>query len=332
MFQHRRNRLMRLLAVIAALAIFTAACGNDDDDDTGAGDGDDTTTTAAADDNGDDGDDGNGDDGNGDMAAAECDEVSIGWIPWDEDVAVTNLWEALLEEQGVSVETTQSDVGPVYTGVASGDLDLFLDAWLPATHADYWEEFEADLESLAIWYDEGTLELTVPAYVDDVDSIADLADNADAFDSQIVGIEPGSGIMGITADDAMPTYGLDDWDLVESGTPAMLAELERAINNEEPIVVTLWHPHWAYGAYDLKDLEDPEGSMGEAEELHAIARADFSSDCPVIAEWISNFEMDGESLAALTNLVINEADSEMEGVEEWLSDEDNRALADSWMS
>jgi hypothetical protein len=95
----------------------------------------------------------------------------------------------------------------------------------------------------------------------------------------------------------------------------MLAELERAYGNEEPIVVTLWHPHWAYGAYDLKDLEDPEGVMGEAEELHAIARAGFSDDCPTVAGWISNFELDGDSLAELTNLVINEYDSEEEGVE-----------------
>lgn len=321
MFQHRRNRLMRILALVAALAIFAGACGNDDsDDDTGAGDGDDTTTTAA-------------DDGNGDMAAPECDSVSIGWIPWDEDVAVTFLWQALLEGQGVDVELTQLDVAPVYAGVAEGDLDLFLDAWLPATHSDYWDEFGDQLESLAIWYDQGTLELAVPDYVE-IDSIADLAGQADTFDGQIIGIEPGAGLMRVTAEEAIPTYGLDDYTLVEGGTPAMLAELERAVGSEEPIVVTLWHPHWAYAAYPLKDLEDPEGAMGEAEELHAVARADFSSECPTIAGWLSNFEMDGDSLSSLTDLVINEYDTgeEADAVEEWLSDDANRSLVDGWMS
>ncbi len=304
----RLKPLTRLWAVLAALALVLAACGNDDDN------GDDPVDP--------------GDAAPGDTA---CDSVSIGWIPWDEDIAVTYLWAALLDEQGVDTELTQLDVGPVFAGVAGGDLDLFLDAWLPATHEDYWEEFGDDMESLAIWYDEGTLEITVPAYLDDVNTIADLADNADLFDSQIIGIEPGAGLTRITREEAMPAYGLDDWELLDASTTAMLAELDRAYNAEEPVVVTLWHPHWAYGAYDLKDLEDPEGVMGEAEELHAVARADFRDDCPEVADWISNFELDTDSLAELTNMVINEYDTEEEGVEAWLSDDDNRSLADSWI-
>lgn len=308
----RLKPFTRLWAVLAALALVLAACGNDDDNGDDPVDPGDTTDDAAP----------------GDAA---CDEVSIGWIPWDEDIAVTYLWAALLDEQGVETDLTQLDVGPVFAGVAAGDLDLFLDAWLPNTHEDYWEEYGDDMESLAIWYDEGTLEITVPAYLEDINSIADLADNADMFDSQIIGIEPGAGLTRITREEAMPTYGLDDWELLDASTTAMLAELDRAYGAEEPIVVTLWHPHWAYGAFDLKDLEDPEGVMGEAEELHAVARADFSSDCPEVAGWISNFELDTDSLAELTNMVINEYDTEEEGVEAWLSDDDNRALADSWI-
>ena len=325
MIQHRRSRLVRIWALIAALALFAAACGNDDDDDVVDPVDDPVEDTV-------DDDDEEPVDPGDEAAAPVCDSVSIGLIPWDEDIAVTYLWEALLDEQGVSVDIVDSDVGPVYSGVAGGDLDLFLDAWLPATHADYWDEFGDNLESLSIWYDQGTLEIAVPAYVDEVDTIGDLADHADLFDSQIIGIEPGAGLTRITREEAMPAYGLDDWELLESSTTGMLAELERAYSSEEPIVVTLWHPHWAYGAYDLKDLEDPEGAMGEAEELHAIARGDFSTDCPTIAGWVSNFELDGDSLAVLTNLVINEAASEEAGVQEWLSDADNRALVDSWIS
>jgi glycine betaine/proline transport system substrate-binding protein len=99
-------------------------------------------------------------------------------------------------------------------------------------------------------------------------------------------------------------------------------------------VVTLWHPHWAYSAFPIKDLEDPEGAMGEAEEMHAIARAGFTEDCPTIAGWISNFEMDDASLASLEELVINEFETgqETEAVREWLSDEANQELVDGWMS
>jgi len=274
---------------------------------------------------------GEGDDGAG--GDAEKGTIHIGWIPWDEDIAATYLWKRILEDEGYTVELTQLDVAPVYSGLAAGDLDLFLDAWLPQTHSDYWAEYGGDLEDLAVWYDNGALTLAVPTYVD-LDSIGDLDGNADMFDGQIIGIEPGAGLTRVTREEAMPGYGLDDeYTLVEGSTTAMLAELDRATSNEEPIVVTLWHPHWAYSAYDIKDLEDPQGLMGEAEEMHALARDGFSEDFPEVANWISNFEMSDEALASLEQLVINEYGSGQEeaAVEEWLSDPDNQALVDSWL-
>lgn len=301
----RRNRArtprgVLLVAILAALALLAAACGNGD----------------------------SGTNGGGDSQA-----VNIGWIPWDEDVAVTHLWKYLLEEEGYEVELTQLDVAPVYQGLADGDVDVFLDAWLPQTHSDYWERFGDELEDVGIWYDSGTLNLAVPADLD-VETIADLQGNADMFGGRIIGIEPGAGLMRVTREEAVPTYGLDDYTVVEGSTPAMLAELERALDRDEPIVVTLWHPHWAYAAYDIKDLEDPEGAMGGAENLHVLGRPGFSEDFPELAGWLENFEMPDDALASLEALVINEYDEgeEQEAVEEWLSDSDNRALVDGWMS
>lgn len=300
--RRRRSKARLTVALLSVLALLTAACATGGD---GADDGD----------------------------GAASRSVNIGWIPWDEDVAVTYLWQHLLEEEGYEVELTQLDVAPVYQGLADGDVDVFLDAWLPQTHSDYWERFGADLEDIGIWYDNGTLNLAVPADLD-LDTIGDLQGQAQMFDGRIIGIEPGAGLMRVTREEAIPTYGLDGYTLVEGSTPAMLAELDRAMSNDEPIVVTLWHPHWAYSAYDIKDLEDPEGAMGGAEELHVLGRAGFSEDFPELAEWFGNFEMPDDALASLEELVINtyEEGQEREAVEEWLSDPDNRELADSWIT
>src|SRR5690606_8923039 len=66
--------------------------------------------------------------------------IEIGWIPWDEAIAVTNMWAYVLEEGGMDVEVgSPLEVGPLYSALASGDIDLFLDAWLPLTHEDYME-------------------------------------------------------------------------------------------------------------------------------------------------------------------------------------------------
>jgi glycine betaine/proline transport system substrate-binding protein len=320
MRQHTRNRSRwwRAAALTSSLALVAAACGDDSDDgDTETDDVDDTEEEAAVE--------------------ANCpdtgDTIEIGWIAWDEDIAVTHLWDALLTEQGYEVEQTQLEVGPIYAGLGQGDFHLFLDAWLPDTHGSYWEEEGDNVEDLGVWNDSATLHLTVPDYVD-ITSIDELADNADEFDSEIVGIEAGAGLMEATLENVIPDYGLDDWNLIEGSTPGMLEELSTAIDNEEPIVVTLWRPHWAYDAFEIHDLEDPEGSLGTGENINALACQGFSEVYPEVADWIGNFFLDSDQLNGLTNLVIEEYGEGQEGeaIEEWLSDDENRALADSWIS
>lgn len=265
----------------------------------------------------------------GDTPAAEGGEIHIGWIAWDENIANTFLWKEILEQEGYTVTETQLDVAPVYAGVADGNIDVFLDAWLPLTHEDYWNRFGDQIEDLGIWYEPALLTIAVPDYVE-VTSLEELAEQGETFDNQIVGIEPGAGLTRITREEVMPGYGLEDWELVESSTPAMLAELERAIEGEEPIVVTLWRPHWAYAEFDIRDLEDPQGLLGEAEQIHALARDGFSEEFPEVAEWLENFEMDDQELGTLSALVNEMGEgNEQEAARQWIAD--NQDVVDEWL-
>lgn len=54
-------------------------------------------------------------------------------MPWAVAIAVTNLWHVALEEKGYEVQQEPLDPGIVFHGIATGDLDPFLDAWLPNT-------------------------------------------------------------------------------------------------------------------------------------------------------------------------------------------------------
>jgi glycine betaine/proline transport system substrate-binding protein len=307
----RPNSLLRLLAILLILVFGLVACG----------DGAEAEGEVASEDEGDQLAEGTGE--------LECGTVEIGLIPWDEDIAATFLWKEILERQGLEVEETQLDVAPTFQGVADGSLDLFLDAWLPSTHGDYQERFGADYEDLGVWYEPALLTIAVPEYVD-VDSLEDLAENGDLFENRIVGIEPGAGLTRVTREEVMPAYGLEDWTLVESSTPAMLAELQRAIEAEEPIVVTLWRPHWAYAEMALKDLEDPQGALGDPEEIHAIASTQFVDECPTVAEWVSNFELTADQLAELEAMVLQAGDgNEQEAAAEWI--DENQDVVDAWL-
>src|SRR5699024_1436537 len=137
-------------------------------------------------------------------------------------------------------------------------VDVYPSAWPEVTHINYMEEHGDSVENLGDYYEGAVLTLAVPEY-SDINSIDELPDYADELDNRVVGIEPGAGHMDVTANEVFPTYGLDeDFELVESSTAAMLSELDSAYSAEEEIVVTLWRPFWAYGSWDMKDLEDPE--------------------------------------------------------------------------
>ncbi|MDO3408606.1 glycine betaine ABC transporter substrate-binding protein [Saccharibacillus sp. CPCC 101409] len=111
----------------------------------------------------------------------------------------------------------------------------------------------------------------------------------DQVKHKIIGIDPGAGIMTATQK-AIDDYGLDDWTLVEGSSAAMNAALDKAIKKEDPIIVTGWTPHWMFSKYDLKYLEDPKKSYGEAEEIHTIARQGLKEDHPEAYQFLSNFQ------------------------------------------
>ncbi|OIJ64518.1 ABC transporter permease/substrate binding protein [Streptomyces mangrovisoli] len=271
----------------------------------------------------------------GTAAAAKDDvgkgkEIKIGYIPWDEGIASTYLWKEILEERGYKVTTTQYAAGPLYTGVATGQLDFQTDAWLPTTHAEYWKKYGKQLDDLGSWYQRTSLELTVPSYVKDVDSLADLKAHASEFGGKIVGIEPSAGMMGLLKDKVLKEYGLDgSYQVVDGSTPAMLAELKRDYARKQPVVVTLWSPHWAYSDYKLKKLKDPKGAWGKGDGVHTVARKGFAQDDPQVASWLKHFSMTEKQLTGLEAQIQKAGKGqEQQAVKTWLGQ--HPGLVDTW--
>ncbi|MFG3551963.1 ABC transporter permease/substrate binding protein [Streptomyces sp. NPDC047725] len=247
-------------------------------------------------------------------------KISIGYIPWDEGVASTFLWKEILEQRGYQVEAKQFEAGPLYTSLAQGSVDFQTDAWLPTTHEQYWKKYGKQLDDLGAWYDQTSLELSVPAYMKGIDSLDDLKGKADLFGGKITGIESSAGEMALLKSKVLKEYGLDkEYKVVDSSTPAMLAELKRAYAKQEPIVTTLWSPHWAYNDYDLKKLKDPKGAWGKGDGVHTLSRKGFADDNPVVGKWLKNFSMTEKQLTSL-EAEINKAGKggQQDAVRTWL--------------
>ncbi len=190
-----------------------------------------------------------------DSGAETAKEVSIGYVLWDSEIASTNVLKTAYEQAGYDVELKAVDVGPLYQGLADGQVDMSIASWMPFTHASYWDTYGDDLVMVGKNLEGAKIGLVVPSYVT-IDSIDEMNSVADKFDGKITGIEPGAGIMSAT-ENAIEEYGLD-YTLVASSSAGMAAQLSDAYADGDWVVVTGWTPpHWMFVRFDLKYLEDP---------------------------------------------------------------------------
>jgi glycine betaine/proline transport system substrate-binding protein len=256
----------------------------------------------------------------------------MGQISWAENIAVTNMWKVILENEGYNVELNLLDIGTQMAALANDELDITLEVWLPVQDAKYVEQYKDEVNfSEETWYDNAKVGLVVPTYMEDLNSIEDLDEYKEVFGGEITGFDPGAGTMIVTQD-VIEEYGLD-YELVSSSEPAMITELENAMKAKEPIIVPLWNPHRVFSEMDLKYLEDPKKVYGETELIHHATRQGFADDYPEVSKWVKNWKMDDEAIGSLMSYVTQaeeNGDEAIVGAEKWV--EENQDLVNEWLN
>ncbi len=227
--------------------------------------------------------------------AQDAKPVKIGWAAWSDAEFVTKLAAKLIKDElGTEVELVQSDVAPLYQGVSRGDLDAMMMAWLPQTHADYFDKVKDRVETLGTVYDGAKLGWVVPAYIpeSEIASIEDLKkpEVQEKLGGTVQGIDPGAGLTRLS-EKALKDYGLDGYKLQISSEAGMLTTVDRAMRGEKWFVATSWSPHWMFGKYKLRYIADPKTSLGEAEHVDVLARKDFKTENPKVAGFLSRMKL-----------------------------------------
>jgi len=254
--------------------------------------------------------------------------IKIGYVEgWDDSVATSNVAAQVIETKlGYPVKLVPVAAGVMWGGVARGDLDATLSAWLPATHGAYWEQYKSKVQDLGANFTDAKIGLVVPIDVK-ATTIADLEAQKTDFSGRIVGIDAGAGVMK-KADDAIKAYNLS-YQLMPSSGSAMTAELARDIRANKPIVVTGWAPHWMFAKWKLKFLEDPKKVFGGAEHVDNVINPELDKKAPQVVEFLKKFqwkqgEIDGVMLAAQNGTKPQEA------AKAWVSAHPDRVA--SWVA
>ncbi len=257
-------------------------------------------------------------------AGSGKEKVTILYPNWAEGVAFTHLAKVALEDKDYEVELINLEPGLIYGELSKSNSkgDVFLDAWLPHTHVDYWNDYGDRLEILGEAFSEGTTGLVVPSYVP-INSIEELNANADNFGNEIIGIGSGAGIHASTLK-AIDEYDLD-YEQISSSGPAMVASLDRAVKNEDWIVITGWKPHYKWMNFDIKYLDDPKG-VYPMDVCAIVSRKGFEEDMPEAAGFFKKFNLTEDQLYDLMATI--DSEGEEPGALQWY--EDNKSVVESW--
>ncbi len=240
--------------------------------------------------------------------------IRLAYADWSSSISSANLVKAVLQEElGIACELIRSGADRMWAAVAEGRADAMLSAWLPDTHARYYEEYADRVVDLGPNLQGTRIGLVVPdvtagrltagtglrnqPYIN-IDSIPEIKAHAEKFNFRIIGIEPEAGIM-LKAREAIEAYGLTDFRLVEGSETAMMSELSHAIRRQKWIVITGWLPHWSFARWSLKFLEDPKGIFGGRGSIHTLVRRGLEQDMPEAYRFLNRFSWEPQDMGQL---------------------------------
>lgn len=272
-------------------------------------------------------------DGQGSQAEGDT-ELVLAQQPWEDLLVENQIVKSVLEDRGYSVEIQDLSVPVAAEGLSTGQLDAYLGNWWPSQQDVFQKHIDSgDVEVLDTLVEGVAYEPAVPSYVAEeygVRSLADLDEQREAFGSEILGIEPGTpGNQSISEAIDADAYGLGDWKLVESSTPAMLSEVERRTKKDEPVVFLAWDPHWMNVKWDLVYLDDPNDVWPGAGEIRVAARAGFADENPDAARFLSQMKIDKSTASEWIHQVSQEGESPEAVARDWMSN--NQDQVDEWL-
>ncbi|RCW81748.1 choline ABC transporter substrate-binding protein [Paracoccus lutimaris] len=265
-----------------------------------------------------------------------CAKVRLSDPGWTDITATNGVAAAVLNGLGYAPDITTLSVPIGYEALKNGETDVFLGNWMPAQQkfrddidaSGKTEELVKNLDGAKF-----TLAVTDAGTSLNVKDFADLDAHKDAFEGKIYGIEPGAPAnQSIAAMIEADKFGLGDWELVESGEQAMLAQVARNDGAGTPSVFLAWAPHPMNVKHKLTYLSGGDAEFGPnfgGATVHTVARKDWVAECPNVAKLFRQltFSIDMENV--LMGNILDDAMSAEEAAKGWIAA--NPDAAKAWL-
>lgn len=248
----------------------------------------------------------------GSAFAEGCDKIVFSDVGWTDITATTAATSLVAEALGYETETKVLSVPVTYTGLAEGDVDVFLGNWMPTMEADIAPYREAKTVETVRTNLEGakyTLATNEAGAALGIKDFKDIAAQKDALEGKIYGIEPGNDGNRLIMDMiASGPFGLDGFEVVESSEQGMLAEVKKSTEAGKPIIFLGWEPHPMNANFKMTYLTGGDDYFGPnlgGAVVDTNTRAGYSAECPNTGKLLSNLvfslQMENEIMGAILN-------------------------------
>jgi glycine betaine/proline transport system substrate-binding protein len=254
-----------------------------------------------------------------------CQTPRLADIGWTDVTVTTAVANRILQGLGYTPKIQVLSLPVTYVSMKNKDIDIFLGNWMPTQDGDrkpFVDDHSVDVVRANL---EGAkYVLGVPAYTYDagLKNFADIPRFRDQVNGKIYGVEPGNdgnrAVLGMIKDN---TYGVKDFDLVESSEQGMLAEVDRAIRRRQPIVFLAWEPHPMNTKYDIRYLDDPQAVFGPnqgAATIFTNVRAGYVTDCPNVGKFLQNLVFTLPVEDTIMGRILFDGAEPGKAAEEWL--------------
>ncbi|WP_040981216.1 glycine betaine ABC transporter substrate-binding protein [Oceanobacillus jeddahense] len=253
----------------------------------------------------------NNDDGNN----KEDQELVLGLTTWTSTIPPTEIVKEILEDMGYDIEIKEANIGAIYAGLETGEIDIYMDSWYPQ-QTQYLEEYSDTIEQLAPIYEDADAGMVVPNYMEDINDVEDLIGYEDMVNNEVIAIEDGDPAMD-ELQELIDAYDLD-LELVNSSEGAMIAAAKTSIDENEPILLYGWRPHTMFNDMGLKILtneEHPDYFNGSS--VHPIVNEDVKKKAPDVHKLLGDLTISIDDMEDMIIKIDNGEDSE-EVAKEWL--------------
>ena len=272
----------------------------------------------------------------GSAFAAGCDKVTFSDVGWTDITATTAATSLVLTALGYETETKVLSVPVTYTGLASGDVDVFLGNWMPTMEADLAPYRDAKTVETVRTNLEGakyTLATNEAGAALGIKDFKDIAANKDALEGKIYGIEPGNDGNRLIMDMiASGPFGLDGFEIVESSEAGMLAEVGNKDKDAKPIIFLGWEPHPMNANYKMTYLTGGDDYFGPnlgGAVVDTNVRAGYVAECPNTGKLLQNLTFSLAMENEIMGAILNDGTDPTEAAKTWLAA--NPAAWEPWL-